>query len=78
VLNATLVPTRRLYRLTLAGQALFYGLAFLGWRSRDTPAGRTPLLYYPFYFCTVNAAAIVGCFRLLSGRQTVLWKRTRP
>ena len=32
----------------------------------------------PFYFCAANVAAIVGCLRLLSKRQTVLWKRTRP
>lgn len=81
--NAALALRRRgvagaVYRAALVAQIAFYAAAFQGWRHRATPAGRRPWLYYPFFFSTVNAAVLVGCWRLLSGRQTVLWKRTRP
>jgi len=78
VLNGFLARGSTLHLVTLAAQVAFYGAAAIGWWRRDSRIGKLPVLYFPFYFCTANVAAIVGCVRLLSRRQTVLWKRTRP
>lgn len=78
VMNGVLARGRPFYGLTLAAQLGFYGAAAIGWWHRHSAVGKLPFLYFPFYFCAANAAAIIGCARLLSKRQTVLWKRTRP
>jgi biofilm PGA synthesis N-glycosyltransferase PgaC len=77
-LNGMLAPVRPVYRATLIAQAAFYMAALAGWWLRTRPAGRHRLLSFPFFFSAANAAALVGCARLVTGRQTVLWKRTRP
>lgn len=77
-LNVSLARTRGVYRGLLGAQTAFYLAALIGWRTQRSRIGRFPAVYYPFFFSTVNAAALVGCARLLSGRQSVLWKKTRP
>ena len=67
---------RRLGQLAIIAQLLFYGLAIAGWRQRR--AGALPnYLYIPFYFCTMNLAALLGLIRFLSGSQTTLWRKAR-
>ena len=78
VLNGILARGRLFYLAILAAQLAFYAAAAIGWWRRGSRVGKLPILYFPFYFCAANIAAIVGCVRLLSRRQTVLWKRTRP
>jgi cellulose synthase/poly-beta-1,6-N-acetylglucosamine synthase-like glycosyltransferase len=78
IINGVLARGRPLYQATFAAQVAFYAAAAVGWWRRDDKVGKLPCFYFPFYFCAANAAAIVGCARLLSKRQTVLWKRTRP
>jgi len=66
---------RPLYTGALAGQSIFYALAACGLL---IPKLRKNYFFYmPFYFCTVNAAAIVGFLRFLTGRQTVLWEKVQ-
>lgn len=64
------------YGCTMVLQALFYGVALAGyvaarrgWRVRG--------LQVPFYICLLNAAALVGGCRYLTGRQSVLWQKAR-
>lgn len=67
---------RRLGELAIAAQLLFYGLAVAGWRQRRR--GALPnYLYVPFYFCTMNLAALLGLLRFLNGRQTTLWRKAQ-
>jgi cellulose synthase/poly-beta-1,6-N-acetylglucosamine synthase-like glycosyltransferase len=61
-------------RLVALVQAAFYFLAWLGWR---IPQARSLLFRVPYYFTMVNAAALVGVFRGLLGRQRPAWARTR-
>ena len=64
------------YRMPLALQILFYAVALVGgWL--ETQGKRIGILYAPFYVCLLNAAALVGGYRFLSGRGTVLWQRER-
>jgi len=75
IVNASLIGIP-LYRWLLVGQGLFYGAALVGgigaWRGR-----RWWPFYVFFYFCMLNAAALVGWWRYLTGRQPVTWAKAR-
>lgn len=64
------------YSCTMALQVLFYGLGLVGYAA--TRRGwRVWWLQMPFYVCLLNAAALVGGYRYLTGRQSVLWQKAR-
>jgi len=71
--GAPLLPTATsegLMYLLIAGQFVFYAAAALGHRAgRIGGAART--------FVVLNAAALVGLWGFVSGRQRVTWKITR-
>ncbi|HXH05506.1 MAG TPA: glycosyltransferase family 2 protein [Vicinamibacterales bacterium] len=60
------------FRATLALQGMFYLLVALGAWIRIHPA----VLRLPYYFCLINAAALVGCYHALRGGTRVAWKRS--
>jgi len=72
VANAWLAVGEPFYRLTLAGQAAFYGLALLGLLAERAalPVGK---LAVPYYFCVVSAAGIGGFARYLRGGGEAVW-----
>jgi biofilm PGA synthesis N-glycosyltransferase PgaC len=78
IINWSLYSARPMYRPMLLAQVIFYGAAVTGWRFRRRPLGRVRIVALPFFFSAANVAVLVGCARLVTGRQTVLWKRTRP
>ena len=78
VINWSLVSARPMYRPMLLAQVVFYGAAVAGWWLRRSLLGRFRIVALPFFFSAANAAVLVGCARLITGRQSVLWKRTRP
>ncbi len=57
-------------------QVIWYTVAAAGWLLQQ---GRVKAgwLFVPFYFCMMNAAMIAGMLRYISGRQTVLWEKSR-
>jgi glycosyltransferase involved in cell wall biosynthesis len=59
-----------LYRWIALAQLAFYVLVALGasWQLRPK------VLRLPYYFCMINAAALVGVYHALRGRQTLRWK----
>lgn len=61
------------WRLLLAGQLLFYGLAALGAILPGAP-GRWTLFYVPAYFCAINLGALLGVLGLLVGQRHTVWK----
>ncbi len=73
--SAALSP-EPLYLAALVAQIGFYSLALAGyWR-----IGRGPLpvaIYVPFYFTTMNLAALWGLMRFLRRRQTVQWRKAQ-
>jgi hypothetical protein len=75
VASAALSP-EPLYLAALSAQLGFYGLALAGyWRIRW---GRLPVaIYVPFYFTTMNLAALWGLLRFLRRRQTVQWRKAQ-
>lgn len=66
----------RFYRLLWSGQLLFYTLA-LGGHFAERAGQRVRLFYIPYYFCVMNCAVYAGMWRLLRGRQSPVWERTR-
>jgi cellulose synthase/poly-beta-1,6-N-acetylglucosamine synthase-like glycosyltransferase len=72
IANAWLAIGEPFYRLTLAGQAAFYGLALLGLLAERAalPLGK---LAVPYYFCVVSAAGVGGFARYLRGGGDAVW-----
>jgi glycosyltransferase involved in cell wall biosynthesis len=60
-----------LYQVALALQLAFYGTAAVGtlWKIRFVP------LRLPFYFCMINAAALVAAYRLIFRPRRLAWHR---
>ncbi len=63
-----------LYQLILAFQGLFYLAALAGWILEQRKL-KVKALFVPYYFCLMNWAMYAGFFRLLRGRQSVLWEK---
>ncbi len=69
-------PSNRFMRLTLLAQIGLYGLAGLGWLAEKTGrAARIPAAVY--YVVSGNFSSLHGLWRLLSGRQSVLWEKAQ-
>jgi len=67
---------RVLCGVLFSGQALFYGLAFLGYILERM--GKAPrLLSLPYYLVSANLGALLGLLAYLSGRHTVLWDQAK-
>ena len=64
------------YSFFLVLQIIFYALAFVGW-ALVLSGKRTMALTIPFYFVFMNYCLVLGCIRFLSGKQTVLWEKSR-
>jgi poly-beta-1,6-N-acetyl-D-glucosamine synthase len=60
--------------LLLSGQILFYFLALLGWY-REKQSRPIRILNIPYYFVSMNLAALVGLWRWLSKTQSVTWQK---
>lgn len=57
----------------LVPHVAFYALAAAGAALRARAAGRRRLLSVPYYFCLVNAAALLGVLSIVRGRRLRAW-----
>ena len=75
LLLANLFLARRghLFAAALAVQLAFYALAAAGALLRHTRLGASKLFSVPYYFCLVNAAALLGVVSILRGRRVRAW-----
>lgn len=71
--NAFLAGASPFYAVTFAGQVLIYALALAGAALRRTRLGRSRILTVPYFFCFVNAAALLGILSMLRGRKVEAW-----
>jgi biofilm PGA synthesis N-glycosyltransferase PgaC len=64
------------YLVILGCQALFYGMALLGWllEKRDI---HIKILFIPYYFCMMNYAVLAGQRRYLKGNQSAAWEKSK-
>ena len=65
----------RFYQIILGFQLLFYALATLGWLLERRQI-KIKVLFIPYYFCLMNYAMYAGFFRLLKGKQSVIWEKS--
>jgi len=61
----------------MAAQAGFYGSALAYLLFRNTSLGRLKLLSIPFFFCLVNAAALLATWNLVRGYRIDRWEPKR-
>ena len=64
------------YTITLYVQVLCYLSALVGWYFENRKI-RLKLLFVPYYFASINYAAILGIIRFLKGKQTVNWEKSK-
>ncbi len=64
------------YTISLYFQVLCYFLALVGWYFENRKL-RFKLLFIPYYFTSINYAAIRGIFRFFKGKQTVNWEKSK-
>ena len=64
------------YTVVLYVQILCYVLAAIGWYFENRRL-RLKLLFVPYYFASINYAAIRGIFRYFKGNQSVKWEKSK-
>ncbi len=64
------------YRTLLVIQILFYAAALAGYLLERQEL-RMKAFFVPYYFCLMNYSMYAGFFRLVRGRQSVLWERAK-
>lgn len=72
--NVALAWDARFYQLALVGQLLFYGGASIGWALHYTHRKFWPVTF-PFTFCLLSWATVVGFLRWITGHQAVRWEK---
>lgn len=66
-----------IYQIAIIAQVVFYSCAILGLMLTKTRFRKMKMLTIPFYFCMVNAAALVAILKVLRGDQIKLWEPQR-
>jgi cellulose synthase/poly-beta-1,6-N-acetylglucosamine synthase-like glycosyltransferase len=64
------------YEVAMLGQVLFYLFAIMG-HFFERRQMKVKIFFVPYYFCLMNYAMYAGLFRLLRGRQSVLWEKSK-
>jgi poly-beta-1,6-N-acetyl-D-glucosamine synthase len=64
------------YQILLVGQSSFYLLAGFGYMYRNQKIA-VKGFFVPFYFTVMNASVYAGLFRIIFGKQSVLWEKTK-
>jgi cellulose synthase/poly-beta-1,6-N-acetylglucosamine synthase-like glycosyltransferase len=64
------------YTVALFIQVLCYLLAIIGWFFENRKI-RFKLLFIPYYFASINYAAVRGIFRYFKGKQSVNWEKSK-
>jgi cellulose synthase/poly-beta-1,6-N-acetylglucosamine synthase-like glycosyltransferase len=64
------------YTFSLYFQILCYVFALVGWYFENKKL-RFKVLFVPYYFVSINYAAILGILRYMKGKQSVKWEKAR-
>lgn len=73
ILAKTYIP---LYQFLFAAQLGFYLLAFIGFLLEKRKL-KMKAFFIPYYFCIMNYSVYKGFFRIIAGKQSVLWERAK-
>ncbi len=66
----------KLYTYLFYAQVVFYIAALLGWTFEQFKI-KVKALYIPYYFCMMNYSVFRGFFRLIGGKQSVIWEKAK-
>ena len=66
----------KLYLYLFYAQIIFYTAAILGWLFEQFKI-KIKALYIPYYFCMMNYSVFRGFFRLIGGKQSVMWEKVK-
>ncbi len=66
----------KFYQIILVLQVIFYLAAALGWVLENRKM-KVKAFFVPYYFCMMNYAVFAGFFRIVRGRQSVLWEKSK-
>ncbi|HRI60830.1 MAG TPA: glycosyltransferase family 2 protein [Saprospiraceae bacterium] len=66
----------RFYQAVLLVQILFYAAALAGYLLEKRKM-KVKAFFVPYYFCVMNYSMYAGFWRLVRGRQSVLWERAK-
>ena len=64
-----------IYFVTLCLQVVFYAAATTGYLLEQRKL-KVKAFFIPYYFCVMNYAMYAGLYRLLRGKQSVLWEKS--
>lgn len=65
-----------LYGIIFGSQIVFYLCATMGFIMKDR-IDKPMLFNVPFYFCMINASALLGAYKFVKGEQVVMWETSR-
>jgi hypothetical protein len=65
------------YQAVTLAQVALYGCGMLGMLLSRTRLGRLKVFTLPFFFCTVNAAALLAALNVLRGHRIERWEPQR-
>ena len=63
-----------IYNFLLAGQSIFYLLAFIGMIFENKEL-RIKIFFIPYYFCVMNYAIMAGFKRYVGSQQSAVWEK---
>ena len=76
ILNIILAKESTFYTYILYAQFFFYATALLGWIFEQMKM-KVKAFYVPYYFCVMNYSVYRGFFRLVAGKQSVVWEKSK-
>ena len=71
-----MTPGEWFYQILMAGQILFYLLAFTG-LILEKKQLRVKILFIPYYFCIMNYAVLAGIVRYMKKQQSSVWEKSK-
>ena len=76
IINSLLAKESTFYTYILYAQIFFYGTALMGWIFEQMKM-KVKAFYVPYYFCVMNYSVYRGFFRLVAGKQSVVWEKSK-
>jgi cellulose synthase/poly-beta-1,6-N-acetylglucosamine synthase-like glycosyltransferase len=75
--SAWLATDDPVWRVVVAVQVLFYGLALAGWLGRRRHWAGRKVFFVPYFFCLANVSAAIAVFSVLAGVRFERWEPSR-
>jgi cellulose synthase/poly-beta-1,6-N-acetylglucosamine synthase-like glycosyltransferase len=77
IASLSLARESAMYALFAMAQLFLVSAGALGWALRRTSAGKSPILYAPFFFLMANLASVTALWNVARGRRVERWTPQR-